>query len=101
MNTQLIIIEGLPGSGKSTVAQLVSEILADKGVEAQMFQEGNLEHPADYDGVSFYKQDEFNQLLSDHEWFKEILESRAVKHGSNFLIPYRKIKNEYGSDFPY
>ncbi len=39
MNTQLIIIEGLPGSGKSTVAQLVSEILADKGVEAQMFQE--------------------------------------------------------------
>jgi hypothetical protein len=100
MNTQLIIIEGLPGSGKSTVAQLVSEILADKGVEALMFQEGNLEHPADYDGVSFYRQDEFNQLLSDHEGFKEILESRAVKHRSDFLIPYRKIKNECGSDFP-
>ncbi len=100
MSTQLIIIEGLPGSGKSSVAQLVSDILADKGVEAQMFQEGNLEHPADYDGVSFYRQDEFNQLLSDHEGFKEILESRAVKHGSNFLIPYRKIKNECGTDFP-
>ncbi len=39
-------------------------------------------------------------MLSDHEGFKEILESRAVKHGSNFLIPYRKIKNECGSDFP-
>ncbi|WP_211748661.1 hypothetical protein [Paenibacillus sp. Marseille-Q4541] len=100
MNTQLIIIEGLPGSGKSTVAQFVSEILADNGVEAQLFGEGNLEHPADYDGVSFYRQDEFNQLLSDHESYKEIVESRSVKYGSHFLIPYRKIKNELGSEFP-
>ncbi|SDE66431.1 AAA domain-containing protein [Fontibacillus panacisegetis] len=100
MNTKLIIIEGLPGSGKSTIAQLVSEILADRGIEVQLFQEGNLEHPADYDGVSFYRQDEFNQLLSDYKGFKEMLESRTIKCRNDFLIPYRKIKNEFGSDFP-
>ncbi|MBA9086820.1 hypothetical protein FHR92_003300 [Fontibacillus solani] len=100
MNTKLIIIEGLPGSGKSTIAQLVSDILADRGIEAQLFQEGDLEHPADYDGVSFYRQDEFNQLLSDHKGFKEMLESRTIKCRNDFLIPYRKIKNEFGSDFP-
>jgi hypothetical protein len=100
MNTKLIIIEGLPGAGKTTVAQLVSEICDERGIETQIFLEGNLDHPADYDGVSFYRQEEFNRLLADHEEFKEILERRAVKQGSNFLIPYRKIKNEYGSDFP-
>ncbi|SYX82962.1 protein of unknown function [Paenibacillus alvei] len=52
---------------------MVSEILAEKGVEAQLFLEGNLEHPADYDGVSFYRQDEWNQLLSDHEGYREML----------------------------
>lgn len=100
MKTQLILVEGLPGSGKSTVARFVSEILAEKGIKAQLFLEGNVEHPADYDGVSFYRQDEFDQLLLDHEGCKEILESRAVKHGSDFLIPYRKMKDELGSDFP-
>ena len=100
MNTKLIIIEGLPGSGKSTIAQLVSTMVADRGIKAQLYQEGNLEHPADYEGVSFYRQDEFIQLLSDHKGFKEMLESRAIKYSNDFLIPYRKIKNEFGSDFP-
>ncbi|WP_195575564.1 hypothetical protein [Paenibacillus sp. 1001270B_150601_E10] len=100
MQTQLIMIEGLPGSGKSTVAQFVAEILADKGVEAKLYQEGHLDHPADYEGVSFYREDEFMELLSKHEQIKEWLESRVVRHGNNNLIPYRKLKNEWGHDFP-
>lgn len=53
MARRLILIEGLPGSGKSTVAEMVSEILKGQGKEVQLFQEGNLDHPADYEGVSF------------------------------------------------
>lgn len=100
MNPQLIMIEGLPGSGKSTVAQLVYEILADKGANVHLFQEGNLEHPADYDGVAFYRQDEFHQLLSVHQEYREMLMNRAMKHGNDYLIPYRKMKNELGTDIP-
>lgn len=53
MARQLILIEGLPGSGKSTIAKMVSEILIDQGKQVQLFQEGNLDHPADYEGVVF------------------------------------------------
>ncbi|WP_419892596.1 adenylyl-sulfate kinase [Paenibacillus xylanexedens] len=33
MARRLILIEGLPGSGKSTVAKMVSEILIEQGKE--------------------------------------------------------------------
>ncbi|WP_046213572.1 adenylyl-sulfate kinase [Paenibacillus wulumuqiensis] len=100
MNTKLIMIEGLPGSGKSTVAQMVSEILSEQGKQVLLFQEGDPEHPADHESVSFYKGDEFAHLLSRYEKYAELLENRAMKYHSDFLLPYQKIKNEQEVDFP-
>lgn len=34
MGTKLIIVEGLPGSGKSTTAQMIYDILKDQGIKA-------------------------------------------------------------------
>lgn len=42
MNTKLIIIEGLPGFGKSTPAQLTHDILAEMNKEVQLFKEGDV-----------------------------------------------------------
>jgi len=41
MATKLIIVEGLPSSGKSTVAQLVYGKLKSNGVNAEIYCEGN------------------------------------------------------------
>jgi thymidylate kinase len=60
MNTKLILIEGLPGSGKSTTAGMAAEILKQKGIETNLFLEGNLDHPADYDGVAFFQKESGN-----------------------------------------
>jgi adenylylsulfate kinase-like enzyme len=100
MTRQLILIEGLPGSGKSTIAKMVSEILTKQGQKVQLIQEGNLDHPADYDGVAFYSAEEFSSLVDAHEVCKHILESRATAYQEGFLIPYRKIKEEFGVNFP-
>ncbi|HFK1546548.1 hypothetical protein ABEX39_13345 [Bacillus albus] len=99
MNTKLIIVEGLPGFGKSTTAKLINEILSQNKIEVELFLEGNLNHPADYDGVSYFNKFEFNRLLSDSGDFKEVLLKRALKKGSNYLLPYRKIKNDFGDQF--
>lgn len=99
MNTKLIIVEGLPGFGKSTTAKLINEILSQNKIEVELFLEGNLNHPADYDGVSCFNKFEFNRLLSNSEDFKEVLLKRVLKKGSNYLLPYRKIKNDFGDQF--
>ncbi|KOS27436.1 hypothetical protein ADK17_15565 [Bacillus anthracis] len=99
MNTKLIIVEGLPGFGKSTTAQLIYDILSQDKIEVELFLEGNLNHPADYDGVSCFNKFEFDRLLSNSGDFKEVLLKRVLKKGSNYLLPYRKIKNEFGDQF--
>ncbi|MRB19277.1 hypothetical protein [Bacillus sp. SI2] len=99
MNTKLIIVEGLPGFGKSTTAQLINDILSQNKIEVELFLEGNLNHPADYDGVSCFNKFEFDRLLFNSGDFKEVLLKRVLKKGSNYLLPYRKIKNEFGDQF--
>ena len=99
MNTKLIIVEGLPGFGKSTTAKLINEILIQNKIEVELFLEGNLNHPADYDGVSCFNKFEFDRLLSISGGFKDVLLKKVLKKGSNYLLPYRKIKNEFGDQF--
>ncbi|HHQ8914140.1 TPA: hypothetical protein ACSVZR_004438 [Bacillus cereus] len=99
MNTKLIIVEGLPGFGKSTTAKLINEILNQNKIEVELFLEGNLNHPADYDGVSCFNKFECDRLVSNSGDFKEVLLKRVLKKGSNYLLPYRKIKNEFGDQF--
>lgn len=100
MRSKLVLIEGLPGFGKTTTAQLVHEILMEMNIKSQLFLEGNPEHPADYDGVAYFKKNEFDELLSTHEKFRDLLSKRMIKQGNNYFLEYRKIKNEYGSSFP-
>ena len=99
MNSKLILVEGLPGSGKTTTARLVHEILTQNNFDVELFLEGNLDHPADYDGVSFFTEYEFHQLLSKSGQYKELLLETVTEKGGQFFLPYRKIMNEYGNQF--
>lgn len=93
------MVEGLPGFGKSTTAKLINEILSQNRIDVELFLEGNLNHPADYDGVSCFNKSEFDRLLSNSGDFKKVLLKRVLNKGSNYLLPYRKIKNEFGDQF--
>lgn len=53
MTTNLIIVEGLPGSGKSTTAAMIAEELKKKGKKVVCVDEGAEEHPADYADYDF------------------------------------------------
>lgn len=57
MKTRLIIVEGLPGSGKSTTAAMIAEELIrkykKKGKSVVCVDEGAQDHPADYADYDF------------------------------------------------
>lgn len=53
MKTNLIIVEGLPGSGKSTTAAMIADELNKKGKKVICIDEGIGEHPADYADYDF------------------------------------------------
>ena len=53
MKTNLIIVEGLPGSGKSTTAAMIADELRKKGKTVMCLDEGASEHPADYADYDF------------------------------------------------
>ncbi len=53
MKTNLIIVEGLPGSGKSTTAAMIADELNKKGKKVICADEGVQEHPADYADYDF------------------------------------------------
>lgn len=52
MKTNLIIVEGLPGSGKSTTAAMIADELNQRGKKVVCVDEGQ-EHPADYADYDF------------------------------------------------
>ncbi|WP_160031507.1 hypothetical protein [Paenibacillus sp. An7] len=100
MTPKLILVEGLPGFGKSTTAQLIHEILTEHNMRSQLFLEGNLDHPADYDGVAYFKQHTYDELLRTHEEFRNVLNNYTTIQDDNYFIEYRKMVNEYGSRIP-
>jgi thymidylate kinase len=53
MQRQLILIEGIPGVGKTTTAQNIKKFLDKKGIKSKLFLEGNFDHPADYENVAY------------------------------------------------
>ena len=56
--SQLILVEGIPGSGKTTMAEFVDRWLERNGLRSRLYTEGNLDHPADYKEHAWFTQAE-------------------------------------------
>jgi hypothetical protein len=94
INTKLILVEGLPGSGKSTTAGIINDILKEWNFETRLYLEGNIEHPADYEGGSYFSKTEFTELLEQYSEVKPILVKHVIERCNGFVLPQYKLKQE-------
>jgi hypothetical protein len=98
--TRLILIEGVPGSGKTTTAQFVRNWLERRGLRPRLYLEGDLDHPADYESVACLALDEYTRLLEKYPTQRAFLDRQAIFLRGEYFIPYRKLANQFGAQLP-
>lgn len=76
---QLILIEGLPGTGKTTIAKWLSKYLQDCGENITLLLEGDERIPCDFYEMAGIPKNDFNMLCMENDDFAETLQSQALK----------------------
>lgn len=94
---KLILIEGVPGSGKTTLAGDVRAVLKMRGVPTRLVLEGDLEHPADFEMVAHYSAADFESLLNQYPESRATLEAGVEALGDDRFVPYRRLAQQAAS----
>lgn len=61
----IVIVEGLPGSGKSTNAADLAAWLAAAGAKVEHWPEGRADHPVDFEHVSLLTDEAFRRIAEE------------------------------------
>lgn len=86
--TKLVIVEGMPGSGKSTLSRYIHDILNINKIESELFLEGNLLHPADYESVACMPNQELDKYRSIYSDVFHYIDPFVSSNGNDSLIAY-------------
>ena len=98
--TKLILIEGIPGSGKTTTAHFVCDWLEENGKHPVLFLEGDWDHPADYESVACLTGSDYAQLLAQFPEQAPFLAQQARQENGEWFFSYRKMQHEDGEYVP-
>lgn len=97
---KLLLVEGIPGSGKSSLAVFVRDWLAARGLPCRLYPEGDLDHPADFESVAYFTPAEFAGLCARHPDWTVQLQAALVRRGADHFISYRRLAAADGSPPP-
>ncbi|MBC5636598.1 hypothetical protein H8S33_07145 [Ornithinibacillus sp. BX22] len=100
MDTKLILVEGLPGFGKSMTAKLIYDSLMERNIDAELYLEGDLHHPADYDGVACFTREQYEDLLLHSGGLKEAIKDFIQVKDRHYFLPYEIMKLRLNRQFP-
>lgn len=91
MKSKLILVEGIPGSGKSTTAQFVSGWLSTMGLQTYLYQEGQSSHPADPDGMAYLENAAYTALLQEHADLRYTIQDHTAAQYGGYVVNYRRM----------
>lgn len=90
--TRLFLIEGLPGSGKTTTAEALTRLLQEQRTDTRLYIEGDLNHPADYESVAYLTMDEWTNFQKEYDLL-DVLQFAEV-FNDYVLVSYRQWQSE-------
>lgn len=92
LDNKLLLIEGIPGSGKSTLTNRIHTYYKDMDVNMKAYNEGDL-HPVDFAWCGYLTIDEYNKLLKKYYEYKEEIIKNAFVDDQKAIIAYLDLKN--------
>ncbi len=87
---KLILVEGIPGSGKSTTAKKIEQLLKAQDIHTRCFQEGDL-HPCDLAWHACVPLPVYKELLRDYHEHKNVLAQYALVEEEYVYVTYGKL----------
>ncbi len=91
MRSKLILIEGIPGSGKTSIAAHLDRFLAERGWATRLYLEGDVYHPADYESVAYFERQAWETFRSRHPEQRALLERYLVWRGEDGFLAYGQL----------
>lgn len=98
--SKLILIEGIPGSGKTSTARFVCDRLEQQGQQPALFLEGDWNHPADYESVACLDESEYAGLQEQFPAQVDFLSQHARQENGEWFFSYRKMQHETHEQAP-
>ena len=83
------MVEGLPGSGKSTTARGIAAWLAEQRVEVEHWPEGRTDHPVDFEQVAVLSAADLHACQSESPATSRALLGAAEPFGDVWLVRYQ------------
>ena len=95
MKSRLILLEGIPGSGKSTAAINLQSFLESNKVSSRFWKEGDFDHPADFEGVACLTKAGYQDLVLRSPELIELVMEYTLIRGDDYLLKYRKMQHDH------
>jgi hypothetical protein len=92
--SKLILVEGVPGSGKTTMAEFCHRWLDQNGIRNRLYSEGDPAHPADFESVAYFTEAEYSEWLLRHPDQREMWARYSDAVDGDRFIYYGQLARE-------
>jgi len=90
MKNRLILVEGMPGSGKSTISTKIRDYLGHKGIDVVLYNEGDM-HPADMAWNALLTKEEYNNVINDNKEYENIIKKNSIFEEDYVIVAYARL----------
>ncbi len=89
---KLILIEGIPGSGKTTLASKAADYLAAR--KRTLFYEEGASHPADLAWCACIPKERFQSVVDRFPDYEKRMTEHMYQEGDYYIVPYTRFSIE-------
>jgi hypothetical protein len=97
---RLIVVEGMPGSGKTSMARYIREQLEAAQVPNALFVESDLNHPAEYEGVAWFTRSDYTAFLDCHPTHRALIGAYSWSTGEDCFVSFGKLEQAHRAEVP-